>query len=1127
MVIFVSQCEKKAHKRTRRVLDAFADRIGDNTWRTVITKEGLQAVQKLLRKTASKNTAVACHWLRSRKRSDLLWIVGQKHRFDPMGRVPVNYTTHPQVNTDWENNWQYATVIQIMATLAALLHDIGKNTLGFQQKLEPGSKFSGDPYRHEWISLRLFEWLLQGVKSDEEWLHRFCRLDQFLRTAEPPFKGWTESDIQETVISQLPPLAQWLGWLLVSHHRMPVYKIVSNSQARKRARKNANDLGRNLHRFYQQLGPTNHWVRNPRRVEKCGDLSLFWSFEQLILHSPAWQKKLKRWARKALSHHPLMKLGRRVEAENVIANPLLLHLSRLCLMIGDYNYSSLPPNDKNCVTGSANFKDLAANTHRPKGKPSRTKQALDEHLLGVAGCTAGFARILPGMVNRLPGLKNHDPLIKPTRNKRFAWQNKAFKLARNISEKTVSQGFFGINMASTGCGKTIGNARILYGLANPQKGARFTIALGLRVLTLQTGRSFRENLDLKAKELAILVGGTAGRELFEYNRKIEDQPIEKVVPGSESAEELIINEVDGEPWDDQTLEGYGKSLGTVIEQPKARDLLFAPIVTCTIDHLMQASEIRRGGRYIVPWIRLLTSDLVLDEPDDLNQNDLPALARLVHLAGLCGTRVLLSSATLTPDFVMGLYQAYQTGRAFWNRSQNLPQAPIVCAWFDEKRYLTEHCPSEAEFSNQHQRFVSKRIAFLKKQPIRRIGEILPIDIIYDHERPNMFYLPLAQHLTKAAISLHHKFHLVHPTNNKTVSIGLIRMANISPLMSLAEALYQLQIGEKEDVHIHLCCYHAKQVLILRSELERKLDRILKRHPKNLNDLFDHPEIQHALDTSDAHHHIFIVLASPVSEIGRDHDYDWAIVEPSSMRSIIQLAGRIWRHRPDIMTQMPNIIILQFNIRTLKTDNHGAGQITFKWPGFEDRDHKLGTHDCTKLITHKQLSRIDAIPRIKKPHPFPESERLSDLEHRVLEDLLNPSGLNFVNAYWRHTDTAHRANTHLQILSPFRAGNVEEEWMLIPASEDEINIYAVGQVRKKSLPECTRHNRMLSELHLNHTNSNLSSWLNTSLWESLESLQREKSDTSITALSIRYATIQLPNSQNGWYFHEWFGFWKVN
>jgi len=47
MVTFVSQCEKNALKRTRRVLDAFANRIGDNTWQTIITQEGLNAVQKV------------------------------------------------------------------------------------------------------------------------------------------------------------------------------------------------------------------------------------------------------------------------------------------------------------------------------------------------------------------------------------------------------------------------------------------------------------------------------------------------------------------------------------------------------------------------------------------------------------------------------------------------------------------------------------------------------------------------------------------------------------------------------------------------------------------------------------------------------------------------------------------------------------------------------------------------------------------------------------------------------------------------------------------------------------------------------------------------------------------------
>ena len=92
MVTFISQCEKKSLNKTRRVLDAFTNRIGDNTWQTVITQEGLMAVKKLLRKTASKNTAVSCFWIRSRSRSELVWVVGNKDKFNGEGVVPVNST---------------------------------------------------------------------------------------------------------------------------------------------------------------------------------------------------------------------------------------------------------------------------------------------------------------------------------------------------------------------------------------------------------------------------------------------------------------------------------------------------------------------------------------------------------------------------------------------------------------------------------------------------------------------------------------------------------------------------------------------------------------------------------------------------------------------------------------------------------------------------------------------------------------------------------------------------------------------------------------------------------------------------------------------------------------------------
>lgn len=93
MVMFISQCEKKALARTRRVLDAFADRIGSNTWQTVITQEGLHAVKHLIQKTASKNTAVSCHWIRSRSRTELVWVVGRKQAFNHRGLVPVNFTS--------------------------------------------------------------------------------------------------------------------------------------------------------------------------------------------------------------------------------------------------------------------------------------------------------------------------------------------------------------------------------------------------------------------------------------------------------------------------------------------------------------------------------------------------------------------------------------------------------------------------------------------------------------------------------------------------------------------------------------------------------------------------------------------------------------------------------------------------------------------------------------------------------------------------------------------------------------------------------------------------------------------------------------------------------------------------
>lgn len=92
-ILLVSQCNKRALTETRRILDQFAERKGDRTWQTAITQEGLNTLCKLLRKTARRNTAVACHWIKSGGQTELLWIVGNLRRFNSRGVVPTKYDT--------------------------------------------------------------------------------------------------------------------------------------------------------------------------------------------------------------------------------------------------------------------------------------------------------------------------------------------------------------------------------------------------------------------------------------------------------------------------------------------------------------------------------------------------------------------------------------------------------------------------------------------------------------------------------------------------------------------------------------------------------------------------------------------------------------------------------------------------------------------------------------------------------------------------------------------------------------------------------------------------------------------------------------------------------------------------
>ena len=139
MVLFTSRSEKKALLTVRRILDQFADRIGNDTWQTIMTQEGVQEVKTLLRRSATKSTAVSCRWIRSRNRSQLLWVVGNRDKFNEEGMVPVNTTKKNILHKEWEGGWPYLALIKALVAVSAHFHDSRKSSNHYQEKHQSSS----------------------------------------------------------------------------------------------------------------------------------------------------------------------------------------------------------------------------------------------------------------------------------------------------------------------------------------------------------------------------------------------------------------------------------------------------------------------------------------------------------------------------------------------------------------------------------------------------------------------------------------------------------------------------------------------------------------------------------------------------------------------------------------------------------------------------------------------------------------------------------------------------------------------------------------------------------------------------------------------------------------------------
>lgn len=1004
-----------------------------------------------------------------------------------------------------DNDKPSPQIIAILSGLAGLFHDFGKANALFQDKIDPNvTRKVAEPYRHEWVSLRLFQAFASG-KSDQEWLQALSVVtkaddasvrkniyrDGLAPTPLAPFSG-------------LAPLAKVVAWLLVSHHKLPVHPASGSDLSPTFA---AGDEGFVPH-FSAAWNSTHSLeVVCKKQLAKNWDLRA-----GTPIVSAIWRKHAKIMAQRALQCPELF-------VSSWLHHRFVSHVSRLTLMLADHHYSAQTPEP----AWQDPVYSAYANSDR---KTLLKKQKLDEHHIGVGSHAYQLGGTLPNLRSSLPALTCET--VTPVTHPRFAWQSEAYNAVVSVRDNAAKHGFFGVNMASTGRGKTLANARIMQGLADPQVGCRFSVALGLRTLTLQTGDALKQRLNLNEEDLAVLIGSAAVQKL--HNMGKHARPSQGVIGepdcGSESLSDPLSEDLQVRY---QGALSAGDKHAWLKSNPTLHKLLSAPVLISTIDHLMPAVEGIKGGRQIAPALRLLTSDLILDEPDDFDNADLSALCRLVNWAGMLGSRVLLSSATLPPVFVCALFEAYRAGRAHFEsgRPECAIQVPIVCAWFDEFKTVTEACDSKSALMMAHLNFVKCRAERLANEPVLRQAKLLCVD---PKGKSLSDQLDALTPRVRDTICQLHQHHGIASPTGRRVSIGLIRMANIDPMIDMSKRL--MRIEAPAGTKLHYCVYHSQHPLAVRSAIERKLDGALARHDPLA--LWQQDEVKRAISEHPECDHIFVVIATSVAEVGRDHDYDWAIAEPSSIRSLIQLSGRIRRHRPTPVTQA-NFVVLSNNLKGLvpRWDHFGTPLPAYCHPGFERKTLRLAKHDLRDILLPDLLANMTSIPRILQPKLTPSMmyHDLVAFEHVSLLKTLFPASpgaeadrqgwpTEYAARWWLH-DVSWCAE--MQRRHPFRASRPDGLYCLVIPDVDEDPTFQ--RVNETTFPL----GYVVAE---NIKNDPVALAKGNGFWFVLDALTvyqhyADEMAVSLNDFSYQFGEIRLPCQQHAttWHYHPAMGLYK--
>lgn len=574
---------------------------------------------------------------------------------------------------------------------------------------------------------------------------------------------------------------------------------------------------------------------------------------------------------------------------------------------------------------------LLANTKFDDTNKKVPNQSLDYHLTNVGNLASEYVYKF-FMDKNYPSISQEtiDKLNLNSSDNRFVWQD----IGVDYLNSKIKNNILIFNIANTGSGKTLANIKLANAVANPIEPFRLSICLNLRSLTLQTGREYKKVLDLNDSEISVVIGDKLTQKLFDDAKSDEDEnDVEPDIEIDDSYESYQFQDLPN--W----LEDFCS------ESNNRKTILSSPILVSTVDYLINAAMPSKQGHHVAALLRLASSDLILDEVDGYEPKQLAVIGKMIELSSFFGRNVICSTATLSKhvaDIIIVAFNRGKEARQLVIDKNHTSQFSIIDniikpTIIDFKDNVLEHYIEQ--INNKNNSTIADYTKIARLAEVNELDEESWLNSILD------------------SINFHH-INQQWQYKNCNVSFGLIRVANTKHGMTVSKFLSE----NLENARV--CFYHAKDFKLARFHKEHALDDLLTR--KDINKEYN------LIDNiiKDKKEVMFIVVATSVEEIGRDHDFDYSVIEPSSCSSIIQTSGRVNRHRKE-KQDLPNISILQYNHRSIA---EGITGIRFTRPGLEHQLIGGTTHpikDLKKLLPWTENNTLEITSELRFNSVFAE------------------------------------------------------------------------------------------------------------------------------------------------------------